>query len=231
MPLGWPASTTFRLRLNIGSSRLTEVIKRYLISFCLAAVVTFGLFFLMQYLIAESHAAIEDIKKIRVVDFVRLKHESVVKPKKRERPQRPQASQQPSAPDTKMPQPSHMESKIPAMQIAAPTPDVDLKVRAGPTLGPAPTSDADEIPLVRVEPQYPRIAAQDRIEGWVRIRFDVNPSGRVINPVVVAAKPMNVFNQAALQAVKRWRYRPKVRNGVAVERKGIVVKLTFKLRE
>lgn len=202
---------------------------RYGTSFCLAVLVTFGLFFLMQYLIAKGEASIDEVEKVRVIDFVRLRRDSIIEPKKRELPQKPQAGDQPLAPQINMSAPTALAAGTPVMSIAAPKPDIDFKFRSGPQLGPAPTSDADEIPLVRVEPQYPRLAAQDRIEGWVRVRFDIDRLGRVRNPVVVAAQPPHVFEGAALRAIEKWRYRPKMRNGVAVERKGIQVKLSFKL--
>lgn len=68
-------------------------------------------------------------------------------------------------------------------------------------------SDSDELePLIRVEPQYPAAALARRTEGYVEVELTVNPGGDVRNARVVEAEPQNVFDQAALAAVNRWRY-------------------------
>jgi protein TonB len=85
------------------------------------------------------------------------------------------------------------------------------------------------VPLVRVDPQYPPKAKQRRIEGWVDIEFTIGPAGTVENPKVIGASPRAVFEESALRAVRRWRYNPKIENGVAVARPGIRVRLRFEL--
>jgi protein TonB len=46
---------------------------------------------------------------------------------------------------------------------------------------------------------------------------------------VVDSEPPRVFDRAALRAVARWKYRPKVEDGAAVVRHGVMVVLTFEL--
>jgi protein TonB len=53
----------------------------------------------------------------------------------------------------------------------------------------------------------------------------------VKDAVVVAAEPANVFNEAALAAISRWRYNPRVVNGEAVERVGVQTEIRFELTE
>ncbi len=89
--------------------------------------------------------------------------------------------------------------------------------------------DRPAVPLVRVEPTYPHRAARDGVQGWVRLRFDISPIGKVDNPVVVESHPPGVFERAVLRAVRDWKYRPMIRGGVAVRRKDVQIKLTFKL--
>lgn len=55
---------------------------------------------------------------------------------------------------------------------------------------------------------YPPDAKEAGIEGYVVVRYDVDTEGRVTNPRVVDAVPPGVFDEAALQAVSRWRFRP-----------------------
>jgi len=57
-----------------------------------AALITFGLFFLMHTLIAGSPFSLGQAKKIRIVDFVRLKRAETVEQKQRALPQRPRTS-------------------------------------------------------------------------------------------------------------------------------------------
>ena len=99
-------------------------------------------------------------------------------------------------------------------------------------IGPAGAIvDSDAIPLVRIEPTYPPRAAERGIEGWVEVEFTISPRGTVEDPVVVAYHPSSIFNNAALRAIRRWKYNPKIVNGKPVARKGVKVHLEFELEE
>ena len=95
--------------------------------------------------------------------------------------------------------------------------------------GRATGGESPAVPLVRVEPRYPREAARRGVQGWVRLRFDISPGGTVDNPVVVESHPPGVFERTVFRAIRDWKYRPMIRDGVAVRRKGVQIKLTFKL--
>lgn len=90
-----------------------------------------------------------------------------------------------------------------------------------------PTGDAT--PIVRINPKYPTTAARDGIEGWVQLSFSISPTGEVIDPVVINAEPKRTFDREAIRAIKRWKYRPKVIEGVAQLQTGQTVQLDFKL--
>jgi protein TonB len=90
-------------------------------------------------------------------------------------------------------------------------------------------SDRDVLPLVRVNPEYPPGAIAGNIEGWVQVQFSVTATGSVRDAVVVASEPGTIFDDAALKAVARWRYNPRVEGGVAAERVGLQTMLRFKL--
>jgi protein TonB len=68
-------------------------------------------------------------------------------------------------------------------------------------------------------PDYPPDAVRKRTEGWVEVEFTVTADGSVSNPTVVNANPARVFNAAALSAVGRWTFKPRLENGKAVEEK------------
>ena len=86
--------------------------------------------------------------------------------------------------------------------------------------------DRDVIPLVRVPPDYPPGL---NTEGWVKVQYSITAIGTVRDPFVVDASPKGVFDAAALKAIARWRYTPKIEGGVAVERVGIQTIVRFQL--
>jgi protein TonB len=55
---------------------------------------------------------------------------------------------------------------------------------------------------------YPVDAARDGIEGWVDVEFVVDVTGQPQDFEVVAAEPKGRFEDAALAALSRYRYRP-----------------------
>ena len=59
------------------------------------------------------------------------------------------------------------------------------------------------------------------------VEFTVSPAGTVKDPRVIEAQPRLVFEDSVLRAVRRWRYDPKIENGVAVARV-VQTRLTFK---
>ncbi|WP_448546447.1 energy transducer TonB [Thalassotalea fusca] len=83
--------------------------------------------------------------------------------------------------------------------------------------------------IERVNPKYPIQAARDKVEGYVKLSFDINESGETANIKVVDEIPENVFSKQAILAVSKWKYEPQVVNGKPVVQKMIAVQLDFKL--
>jgi protein TonB len=67
----------------------------------------------------------------------------------------------------------------------------------------------------RIQPEYPSLARQARIQGQVSLRAIISRDGRIENLQVVNGHPLLV--QAAIDAVRQWRYRPYMLNGEPVE--------------
>ena len=63
---------------------------------------------------------------------------------------------------------------------------------------------------------FPAAAAAQHSEGYVRVSYDVTVDGTVENPQVVESVPAGVFDEAALAAVRTWRFQPAVQNGKPV---------------
>lgn len=67
-----------------------------------------------------------------------------------------------------------------------------------------------------IAPMYPPALLQRQVEGWVEVLITVNEMGRVADIEVLANKPNHAFNSAALKAVRKWTFHPKMMDGKAV---------------
>ncbi len=120
--------------------------------------------------------------------------------------------------------------------VAAPSAPSNSSAKAKTTESSGHGSDASKtvvsgvVPLVRVPPKYPVRAANRHIEGWVKVEFTIQTDGSVDNAAVVAAEPENIFDDAALTAISKWKFKEKIVNGVAVPQRA-VQKLQFKLEQ
>ncbi|GGP79192.1 energy transducer TonB [Shewanella ulleungensis] len=92
-------------------------------------------------------------------------------------------------------------------------------------------NSSDALPVVQVAPQYPIIAARDGIEGYVVVEFDINEMGAVMNAKVIDAQPRRTFDRSAIQAIKGWKYKPKLDQGHAVSQYRQQVRLDFSLEK
>ncbi|CUA87753.1 energy transducer TonB [Pseudidiomarina woesei] len=197
--------------------------KRLLLALIAAFAITAGLFYLMQSLIAGGEGAMSEPPKGSVLDFVRVKPEEVVQQKER-KPQRPPEPEQPP-PD--MPQPEMQndaaEADAAGFDFSADI-QVDTSLSGGIGLD---TSDGEYLPIVKVQAVYPRRALQRGIEGYVVVGFTVTKQGTVRDPYVIEAQPESIFDQAAMDAVLKFKYKPRVVNGEPVEVEGVQNRLTF----
>ncbi|MGH0035067.1 MAG: TonB family protein [Myxococcota bacterium] len=195
----------------------------------LALGVTFGLFYLMQALIAPRRDPPEESGDRIVVDFVRVERESELELKSRKLPEK-QPAQRP-------PPPLDLDLAAARTPAGGPTagPTFDLEVDVDVDLGGPDLSteirDREAIPLVRVAPRYPERAARRGIEGWVLIGFTITEDGGVRSPVVLDAEPRGVFERAALRAVRKFKFRPRLENGVPVAQPNQKISIQFGLAE
>ena len=89
---------------------------------------------------------------------------------------------------------------------------------------------AKTLKLVReAPPVYPREAERQGLSGWVDVEFTVAPNGTTQDLVVRGAQPLRTFDQAAIDAVKRWRFEPVMRNGAPVPQRA-AVRIRFQLK-
>jgi TonB family protein len=81
--------------------------------------------------------------------------------------------------------------------------------------------------LKRVEPSYPTIAAQARVQGLVTLACMISPEGRATDFKVLRGIPL--LDQAAIDAVAKWEFEPTLRDGVAI-RVALLLDVPFRLR-
>jgi protein TonB len=84
--------------------------------------------------------------------------------------------------------------------------------------------------LRQIDPEYPRDAMREGVEGSIELRFTVKADGKVADIEVVTANPPQTFDRAAISALRRWRYEPRREDGVAVDSR-TRVRLEFKLTD
>ena len=131
-----------------------------------------------------------------------------------------QSTPAPAAPSADANKPA---ATTPATTLAsatpAPPPAAPVATPAPPPVAAAPAGgESHPAELVRaVQPDYPPDAYRSRAQGWVEVEFTVGADGSVSNATVVNSEPSRIFNNAALNAIKRWTFKPKMDNGKAVD--------------
>lgn len=194
---------------------------RSLFSALLAVVVTFGLFLFMFKLISSGGNNNEELEAIAGIHFGPVDIPDEVMTKNRRIPKKPPPPKNPPPPP-KM-QVSKMDQTVQNMpQLDVPNLDVPVSGGDGMYIGNFAqvdkTEEGDIIPIVVIRPMYPRDAAMKGQEGWVKVEFTITAIGTVKNPRVIDAKPPRVFNREAIRAILKWKFKPRVVDGVAVDR-------------
>ncbi len=112
---------------------------------------------------------------------------------------------------------------MPTPMLDIELPDIDMPIDTDGALvgGGQFIGDGGLIPLVRIAPRYPRSALIEGKEGYVIVELLVDESGSVLTAKVVEFSPSSIFNAAAVQAVLKWKFKPRVSGGVAVKQRGL----------
>jgi protein TonB len=190
----------------------------------LGTVTTILLFLLMQSLIRTDRNPFEEGVKGKLIDFVRLQEDVEVEVRQR----KPTPPPPPDEPPPDMPAPT-FDSSASSTGVEVGAVDVKVDVNVGGVGGFS--SDGEYLPIVKVAPVYPRRAQTRGIEGHVLLEFVVTKTGAVRDPVVIESKPPGIFDNAAIQAALKFKYKPKVVNGEAIDVAGVRNLITFELAE
>jgi len=197
---------------------------RFFFAFALGLVTTFALFWIMQALIGVR-GELKEAGSRPSVDFVRLRRDHAPQTKEREPPKREKPEQPPPPPQMNV-----AKNIDPGAAVGEVVPMVDTAAEVQEATALGAGGSRDVVPLVRVDPEYPPRAKQRGIEGYVDLMFTIGPAGTVESAQVLASTPPLVFDEAALRAVRRWRYQPQIENGKPVARSGVKVRLRFELQ-
>ena len=200
---------------------------RWAISVVMAAAITLGLFYFMQALIATGDEFDERINVIKIIDAtmpdITLEViEEIDKPE----PIEEVAEETPDTPDKQI-----TLSDGPSLNIQRANLDLDTGLQLSNATISA--TDGDYLPLVAIAPQYPTRAAQRGITGWCLVSFTVDGQGNVNADtiIVVDAEPPNIFNRSSERAAARFKFQPRVIDGVGVSVPGVQYLFTYVLED
>lgn len=200
---------------------------RLVLGVVLGLAVTAGLFWTMQYLIVTADRELNEGAAGNIVDFVRLKRNEEIqrrqlKPKKPPPPDAP-----PPQPPT--PQLDNLDPNAEKIAISAVPVETDIEMSGGFSLG---VGEGDYLPIVKVAPIYPQRALSRGIEGYCVVQYTVTRQGTIRDPFVVESMcTSSLFHRASVQAALKFKYKPRVMDGQAVEVPGVQNKFTFEIQE
>jgi len=200
---------------------------RLAIGLAIGLAVTAGLFWMMQYLIVTADRTLNESTSGSLLDFVRLKRDETIQ----RRQLKPKKPPPPNAPPPQPPTPKLEELNPSAdkIAIAAVPVETDIEMSGGFSLG---IGEGDYLPIVKVAPIYPARALQRGLEGYCVVEYTVTSMGTIKNPVVVEDQcTSSLFHRASVQASLKFKYKPRVIDGVAVEVPGVQNKFTYEILE
>ena len=200
---------------------------RLVIGVAVGLMVTAGLFWMMQYLIEIADRELNEGDAGHLVDFVRLKRDETIERRQLKPKKPPPPESAPPQPPT--PQLENLNPNAEKIAISAVPVDTDIEMSGGFSLG---VGEGDYLPIVKVAPIYPQRALSRSIEGYCVVQYTVTRQGTIKNPFVVESQcTSSLFHRASLQASMKFKYKPRVMDGQAVEVPGVQNKFTYEIVE
>ena len=202
------------------------VIVRWAASMAMAVLITFGLFFFMQALIATGEGLDEPLNVVKIVDSTMPDIELEVI----EEIDKPELIEEIT----------EVVEEVERQVTISDGPDLNIdrsqvQMDTGLELSNASISatDGEYLPLVAIAPQYPTRAAQRGIQGWCLVSFTVDGLGNVVEETitVVDAEPANIFDRSSERAAARFKFQPRVVDGKGVEVAGVQYLFRYELED
>ena len=212
--------------LEVMSPRHSANILRLFVGLIFGACVTVGLLWVMQHLIASADRTLIEEARVYLVDFVRVEREEVIQ-RREIKPRKPQTPEQPP-PNPPSPQMDSLEAGVETIAIPAASVNTQIELTGGGfSLG---VGEGDYLPIVKVAPIYPQRALIRGIEGYCVVEFTVTKLGKVREPRIIESQcTSSLFHRASLQASLKFKYKPRVIDGVAIDVPGVWNKFTFEI--
>jgi len=193
----------------------------------LGVVVTACLFWTMSYLIESADRSLDESGISNIVDFVRLKRDENVQ-RRQIKPEKPPPPETPP-PQPPTPQLENLNPNAEKIAISAVPVETDIEMSGGFSLG---VGEGDYLPIVKVAPIYPQRALSRGIEGFCVVQYTVSRQGTISDPFVVEDQcTSSLFHSASVQAALKFKYKPRVIDGQAVEVPGVQNKFTYEIEE
>ena len=196
---------------------------RYLSALILGVLISLGLFFLMQSLIDSGEQNTNASSEGQIMEFIRIREDETLSIKDRRKPQKPKPPKEPPPPP-KLIVEKQVKPTMNRIKIEIPNIDLPSIAGGGPFLGNwagNPLAEGDVLPIVRIDPQWPREALVEGIEGYVEVEVTIGADGSVKDVRVIQSEPRRMFDRNVIRAVLKWKFKPRIINGVPVERKAI----------
>ena len=196
---------------------------RTLIGVCAAVPIALGLFFLMNSLIDRQFEQ-DEIKAQKVAEIV-VPDKEIETNRKEELPEKVEDPDEPP-PDM---EPLDFDTDL-DMSTAnmAPAVAVNVSINASGLS----SGDGEYLPIVKVAPIYPRRAQTRGISGYCIVTYTVTTTGAIRDPYVENesdCSPKGIFERASLKAAAKFKYKPRVVDGQAIEVAGVQNKFTYEL--
>lgn len=198
----------------------------------LGVVTTLGLLFLMNSLVNTEFAAPDAGQTVKIPD-IRMPDTKIEVRTDEDKPEKPQ---EPEAPPPDMPEPEFDTPEIGAEGLNMQVPVGDTNIEIGASA--LSFSEGEYLPIVKVPPEYPSTASSRGIEGFCTVVYTVTETGTTRDPQPIASecitkdgKPTTVFNRASVRAALKFKYKPKVVDGKAVEVSGVKNRFTYQLSQ
>lgn len=204
------------------------IIYRVIAGIVVGLAITAALFWVMPYMIETTDRQLDKAGSTNLVDFVRLRRDETIH-RRELKPRKPLPPQSPPP----LPSPPQFESLNPNVEtiaISATPAETDIELSgAGFSLG---VGDGDYLPIVKVAPIYPQRALLRGIEGYCVVQYMVTRQGTIRDPFVIEDQCTNsMFHRPSLQAALKFKYKPRVIDGQAVEVPGVQNKFTYVIEE
>jgi len=191
-----------------------------IVAILLSLPVVVGLFMIMHSLIDRDFENPE-VTNRKIADLVQPDEEIVLEQSQK----KPDKVEDPEEPPPELDTPElNLDPDIEIVNTA-PGGKVDLNIS---TSGMS-TGDGEYLPIVKVAPIYPRRAQTRGITGYCIVEYTVTTSGAIRDPVAVDCQPQGVFEKASVKASLKFKYKPRVVDGEAIEVAGVQNKFTYEL--